>query len=251
MNIQSDTDREVEKQERGQVSARRRFLKMAGTGIVGTALPMAAAWRAIPAAAQAPNRSNGKEKTKGKRQNENPKTRRPGGLGTRLRQHGPQRRPLRSGCGPGPGHPCDSRRPRARRHVLRHRGSLRPLCQRRIGRRGPRAGPQQGRHRHQVRLQDRRHERIGQPTGAYPEGRRGIVEASQDRPHRSLLPAPCRSHRADRRRGRHGQGSDQGRKGPALRPLGAEREDHSPGACRSAGCRHPDRVLADRKKPGT
>ena len=57
--------------------------------------------------------------------------------------------------------------------------------------------------------------------------------------------------RADRRRGGHGQGFDQGRKGAALRPLGTEREDHSPRARGSAGRRHPDRILAHRTKRGT
>jgi hypothetical protein len=60
-----------------------------------------------------------------------------------------------------------------------------------------------------------------------------------------------RSQRADRGRGWHGQRTDPGGKGPALRPLGAEREDHSPSACRSTGCSDSDRVLAHRKKPGT
>ena len=112
------------------------------------------------------------------------------------------------------------------------------------------AGPRQGRHRDQVRLQDRWHERIGQPAGAHPARRRGIAEAPQDRSHRSLLSTPRRSHRANRRRGRHRQGSDQGREGAALRPVGAEREDHSSRARGSAGCRHPDRILAHREKRG-
>ena len=60
-----------------------------------------------------------------------------------------------------------------------------------------------------------------QPAGTHQEGRRGVTQASEDRPHRSLLPASRRSRRADRRRGRHGQGSDQAGKGPALRSLEA------------------------------
>ena len=88
-----------------------------------------------------------------------------------------------------------------------------------------------------------------------PERIRKVVEESLKRlktdridlyyQHRVDLTVP------DRGRGWHGQGSDQGREGPALRPLGAEREDHSPSACGSTGRGHPDRILAHRKKPGT
>ena len=42
-------------------------------------------------------------------------------------------------------------------------------------------------------------------------GRRGLAQAAQDRPHRPLLPAPRRPGRADRGRGRRGQGPDPGR----------------------------------------
>ena len=47
-------------------------------------------------------------------------------------------------------------------------------------------------------------ERHGQPAGAYPRRRRGLAQAAQDRPHRSLLPAPRRSRtcRSKRWRGR-------------------------------------------------
>src|SRR5208337_3698437 len=43
-----------------------------------------------------------------------------------------------------------------------------------------------------------------EPAGAYQAGRRELAQASQDRRHRSLLSAPRRPQRADRRRGRSG-----------------------------------------------
>ena len=43
----------------------------------------------------------------------------------------------------------------------------------------------------------------GQPARAHPGGSRGLAEAAQDRSHRSVLPAPRRSERADRGCGRH------------------------------------------------
>ena len=62
-----------------------------------------------------------------------------------------------------------------------------------------------------IDIDGRRHERHGQPAGAYPRGRRGVAEAAPDRPHRSLLPASRRSERADGRRGGHGEGADRRR----------------------------------------
>ena len=106
------------------------------------------------------------------------------------------------------------------------------------------AVPRQGRHRDQVRLRPRSR-RPQQPAGAHQEGGRGLAQASQDRPHRSLVPASGRSQSADRRRGGRDQGSDQAGKGLALRPVRGEREDHSPSACRAAGDGRPDRILAD------
>ena len=90
-----------------------------------------------------------------------------------------------------------------------------------------------------------------QPTGAHQESGRGLAQAPQDRPHRSLLPASRRSQSADRRRGGRDQGSHQGGKGPALRPLRGERENHSPSARRSTGDGSSDRILAHGKRPGT
>ena len=53
--------------------------------------------------------------------------------------------------------------------------------------------------------------RLEQPAGAHQAGRRGLAQATQDRCDRSVLPAPCRPERADRRRGGSGEGSDSGR----------------------------------------
>ena len=89
-----------------------------------------------------------------------------------------------------------------------------------------------------------RHERHGQPAGAYPGGRRGLAQAAEDRPHRSLLPAPRRSERADRRRGGHGQGADPRGQGEALRPVRGRREEHPPRPCGAAGRGAAERVFA-------
>ena len=58
--------------------------------------------------------------------------------------------------------------------------------------------------------------------------------APNDRPP---LPAPGRPERADRRRGRRGQGADRGGQGPALRPLGGRRAERS--AARTPCSRSP------------
>ena len=50
-------------------------------------------------------------------------------------------------------------------------------------------------------------------------GRRGLAQAAQDRCHRPVLSAPRRPERADRRRGRRGEGPDPRRQGQALRPF--------------------------------
>ena len=127
--------------------------------------------------------------------------------------------------------------------LLRHRRGLWPLRERGTRRRGPGAGAQPRRHRHQVRLQDRRHERPGQPPRAHPPRGRGVAQAPEDRPHRPVLPAPRRSDRADRGRGRHHQGSDPAGQGAALRPVGAQRAHHSPRTRGAARGRDPDRIL--------
>ena len=109
------------------------------------------------------------------------------------------------------------------------------------------AHPRQGGHRDQVRLRPRKGW-SQQPAGAHQESGRGLAQATQDRPHRPLLPAPGRSERADRRRGGCGQGSHQAGEGAALRPLRGEREDHPPSACRSTGYGSSDRIRASWKE---
>ena len=131
------------------------------------------------------------------------------------------------GYGPAEGQAGDDRaaprRRRARRHLLRHGRGLRSVHQRRAGGRGAGALPRAGGDRHEVRVQARSGDRqaggAGQPAGAHQGGRRGVAEAAEDRRHRSVLPAPCRSGRADRGRGGRGEGADPGRQGEALRPV--------------------------------
>ena len=81
-----------------------------------------------------------------------------------------------------------------------------------------------------------------------PEHIREVAEASlkrlEDRPYRPVLSAPRRSGRADRGCRRRRQGSDQGRKGQALRPVRAGRTDGPARPCRPAGRRSPERILA-------
>ncbi len=230
------------------ISGRRRFLKAAGMAAAGAALPVGAAAWASPAAAQSTQTTQG-----GGVQPYTMKTRKLGSL--EVSELGFGCMSISGNYGP----PADQKQGievirdayEARRHVLRHRRGLWPLHERGTRRRSTGAGPRQGRHRDQVRLRDRRHDRVGQPTGAHPR----VVEESLKRLRTDRIDLYYQHRvdldRADRGRGWHGQGSDQGRKGPALRPLGAECENHSPRACGSTGCRHPDRILAHRKKPGT
>jgi len=51
----------------------------------------------------------------------------------------------------------------------------------------------------------------GQPAGAHQRGCGGLAQAAQDRRHRSVLSAPRRPGRADRRRRRRGEGTDPAR----------------------------------------
>ena len=70
-------------------------------------------------------------------------------------------------------------------------------------------------------------DRPGQP----PEHIREVAEASlkrlKSRRHRSVLPAPCRPERANRRRGRGREGPDPGRQGQTLRPFRGRRANRS------------------------
>ena len=79
---------------------------------------------------------------------------------------------------------------------------------------------------------DRQAGRPEQPAGAHQAGRRGLAQAAQDRCHRSVLSAPRRPGRADRRRGGSGEGPDPGRQGQALRPFRSR-------ACRPSAARTP------------
>ena len=87
-------------------------------------------------------------------------------------------------------------------------------------------------------------DRPGQPAGTYQRGRRRFAQAAEDRSHRSVLPAPRRSERADRRRGGSGEGSDRRRQGQALRSFRSGRADDPPGARGSAGHGAAKRILA-------
>ena len=83
----------------------------------------------------------------------------------------------------------------SRRHLLRHRRGLRPVHQRGAGGRGAGAGPRPGGDRDQVRLQRSETRKAGldsRPEHIRQVGR-GVAQAPQDRPHRPVLPAPCRS----------------------------------------------------------
>ena len=88
--------------------------------------------------------------------------------------------------------------------------------------------PRPGGDRHQVRLRHRpqapaRSARRRQPPRAYQAGGRRLAEAARDRGHRSALPAPRRSRRADRGCGRRGEGPDRAGQGQAFRPVGSRR----------------------------
>ena len=79
-----------------------------------------------------------------------------------------------------------------------------------------------------------------QPAGAYQAGRRGVAEAPQDRPHRSVLSAPRRSRCADRGCRGSRQGADPARQGQAFWPVRSRRADRSAGrtrCSRSPRCR--------------
>ena len=77
----------------------------------------------------------------------------------------------------------------------------------------------------------------------HPRGGRCLVEAAQDRPDRSLLPAPRRSRRSDRRRRWDREGPDSRRQGQTLRAVRGGRSDDSSRACRPAGDGAAERVL--------
>ncbi len=138
------------------------------------------------------------------------------------------------------------RRRRPRGDVLRHRRGVRTVHERGAGRRGARPRPRPGGDRHQVRVQDRERQAGGarQPARAHPGGRGRVTEATADRRDRPALPAPGRPERADRGRGRGGEGTDPAGQGQALRPVRGGGADDPPGARGPAGRGPPERVLA-------
>ena len=81
-----------------------------------------------------------------------------------------------------------------------------------------------------------------------PEHIKEVAEASLKRLRTdvidSVLSAPRRSERADRRRRRRGEGADPAGQGQALRSLGGGVQNHPPRACGPAGHGPPERVLA-------
>ena len=116
-------------------------------------------------------------------------------------------------------------RSRERRHVLRHRRSLRPYTSEEL------VGEALAPIRDSVRIATKFGFDIEGGTGGLnsrPErirqGRRGFAQAPPHRPHRSLLPTSGRSERADRGRRRRGQGADRSGQGPALWSFRAERK---------------------------
>ena len=83
-------------------------------------------------------------------------------------------------------------------------------------------------------------ERARQPARAHQAGRRGVAEAAAGSTHRPALSAPRRSERADRGRGRRGEGPDPGGQGQALRSFRGRvrRRSAAPMRCsRSRRCR--------------
>jgi hypothetical protein len=113
-------------------------------------------------------------------------------------------------------------------------------------RRSGRAVSRRGRPRHQVRLRrdaGRRAARAQQPAGAHPSGDRRFASAPEDRPDRSLLPAPRRPKRPDRGRRRCREEAHPRGEGSTLRAVGGGGRDHPPCSRRAAGHGRTERVL--------
>ena len=95
----------------------------------------------------------------------------PGGFRPRAGLHGNELR-LWPGRGQAGDDRVDPHGGRTRRHLLRYRGSVRPVHERRAGRRGPGSVPRPRGDRYQVRLQARSEHRqtgrTGQPPRAHP-----------------------------------------------------------------------------------
>ncbi len=172
-----------------------------------------------------------------------PRPKRPPGLRPRPRLHGPELR-LRPGHRRARRHRPDPRRPRTRRHLLRYRRSL--WRHQRADRRGSAgAGARPGRHRHQVRLPRRRGRRgPRQQPAAHPRRGRSLAEKPAHRAHRPVLPAPGRSERADRGRGRRCGRPDTRRESRPFRPVRGRRRFDPPRPRRTAGSGAAKRVFA-------
>ena len=77
----------------------------------------------------------------------------------------------------------------------------------------------------------------------------GMLKRLADGPDRSALPAPRRSGGPDRRRRRHGQGSDRARKGVAFRSFRTRSRNAPPRARGAAGNGCSERILDDGARP--
>src|SRR5215469_3433909 len=87
-------------------------------------------------------------------------------------------------------------------------------------------------------------ERSEQPTGPHQTGCRRIAQTFEGRCYRSLLSTSGRPECSDRRCCRRCDESDSRRQGEALRSLGSERTDNSPGTCSSARHCTSERIFA-------
>ena len=94
-------------------------------------------------------------------------------------------------------------------------------------------------------------ERPGQPSGTHQGSCRGLAQAPQDRCHRLVLSAPCRSECSDRRSCRRGEGPDSARQGEAFRPFRSGRAEPSAAHTqfsRSRRCRANTRFGGENRK---
>ena len=140
-----------------------------------------------------------------------------------------------------------SSRRRARHHAPRHVGCL---CRRRQRTAGGQGGQRSARyifHRLEIRKHPwsgwsaRRRQRQARLRSG---GLRGEPQAARRRSHRSLLRAPHRSERADRRHRRRDVAADRAGQGPLSRPLRGWRQHASPRAQDASADRAADRIFA-------
>src|SRR6266446_6533387 len=173
---------------------------------------------------------------------------RPRGVGAGARLHGNEL-VLQPDSGPEGDDPSAPRGRGSRRYVLRYGRGLRPVSQRRAGRRSACSVSWKGRDRDEVRMgaSSRRRGEVEspqQPTSAHQESRRRFAQAPEGRCDRPPVPASCGPRRPDRRGGRSGQGTHPRGQGQALRPLRGRCEDHSSRARGPGRHRRPERVFA-------